>query len=203
MKKQVRIFLAGALVVIPFAITVWAIVTVGMWVDNLVKAPLADRGIELFPGIGALILLASIYLIGLLTHFWAFRWALSLLEKLVTAVPGLKTIYESVRDMLKLFGGDANQMGRVVLYSPPDVDTAFLGILTNENPPGARSPDEVAVYLPLAYMIGGPIVYVARRNLVDVDMSVEECMKICATAQVTSVNSSRRMDVPPAEDPNA
>ena len=201
MKKQVRIFLAGALVVIPFAITVWAIVTVGMWVDNLVKAPLADRGIELFPGIGALILLASIYLIGLLTHFWAFRWALSLLEKLVTAVPGLKTIYESVRDMLKLFGGDANQMGRVVLYSPPDVDTAFLGILTNENPPGARSPDEVAVYFPLAYMIGGPIVYVSRRNLVDVDMSVEECMKICATAHVTSANAPRRMNASPAENP--
>ena len=40
MKKQLRIFLTGAVVVVPFAITVWVIWFVGSGLDGLVKAPL-------------------------------------------------------------------------------------------------------------------------------------------------------------------
>jgi len=184
MKKQLQIFLAGVLVVVPFSITIWAIVAIGRWLDSLVTAPLAKYGINLFPGVGALILVVSIYFVGLLTHLWAFRWLLSLVERLVVSVPGVKTIYESVRDLLKLFGGNARRMGRVVLYRPPGTGPAMLGILTNERPPGARSPGEVAVYFPLSYMLGGPLMYVSAEHLQDVDMTVEKALKLCATAQV-------------------
>jgi len=42
----------------------------------------------------------------------------------------------------------------------------------------------VAVYLPYAYMFGGPTIYVSPEHVHDVDLSVEQVLKIAATAHV-------------------
>jgi len=203
--RQVRIFFAGALILVPLAITAWVIWSVGAWLDNLgfealgrLGADVPDNQEERTRGIGALILLGIIYLVGLLTHLWLFRGVFGLLERLVTHVPGVKTIYESVRDLMKLFGGESRRMGRVVQYNRPGSDMAFLGVLTNENPLGLPENDpnrKVSVYLPLSYMIGGPTLLVSPKHIVEVDLSVEQCMKLCATAQVGS-----KAIVPPRPD---
>ncbi len=187
--RQVRIFVAGAMVLIPLAITVWSIWWIGTAIDDLGRLAFRSVGATVVPprGTGALVLIAAIYLIGLLTHLWLFRGVFALMERLVLYVPGVKTIYESVRDLMQLFGGGSDKMGRVVQYQAPDSDMAMLGILTNENPLGVPpdSPSrKVSVYVPFSYMIGGPTYLVSPDQIVEVDMSVEECMKICATAQV-------------------
>ena len=190
-RKQIRILFAGALVIVPLAITAWVIWSLGSWLDAMGREAFAyfNSDFELPKGIGALILVGVIYLIGLLTHLWIFQGAFALLERLVTHLPGAKTIYESVRDLMKLFGGEQRQMGRVIQYNVPDSDMSFMGILTNENPLGLPRNDpsrKVAVFLPLSYMIGGPTLLVSPEHIVEVDMSVEQCMKLCATAQVGS-----------------
>ena len=62
----------------------------------------------------------GIYLVGLLMRFWLFSGLVTLVEKLLAHVPGVKTIYESVRDLMKLFGSESQRMGHVVEYLPPD-----------------------------------------------------------------------------------
>ena len=208
-KKQIRILFAGAMVLIPLAITVSIVWGLGAWLDDLGSSALTGLGLEwkVPPGLGVLILVGAIYAIGLLTHLWIFRAFFRLVERLVTNLPGAKTIYESVRDLMKLFGGDSEQMGRVVQYSVPGTDMAFLAILTNENPMGVpkdRPDRKVAIYVPYSYMLGGPTVFVSPEHLVDVDMSVEQCMKICAMAQVgnSEIPSSPRPQLePPASAP--
>lgn len=187
MSKQVRIFLAGALVLVPLAVTVWVIWSVGSWLDRLGTLALQTFLPEgsLPAGVGAVVVVAAIYTVGLLTHLWVFRSVFGWLERLVARVPGVKTIYESVRDLMKLFGGDSRQMGRAVQYRPPGTDIALLGILTNDNPTGLAGGDpKVALYLPYSYMFGGPTIYVSREHVQNVDMSVEQALKICTTANV-------------------
>jgi uncharacterized membrane protein len=203
MKKHLQVLLAGVVVVIPFAISLYIIYAVASWLGKMggelmqrlagkpwgVYEPIVTAwGYDLSPLIGAAALVAVIYLIGWATHLWFFRAVLRRLEQMVDRVPGIKTVYESVRDLLKLFGGSsAKGMGRAVLYRPPNTDMAMLGILTNERPAGTahEGPDQrVAVYLPLAYMIGGPIVYIPRSQLQDVDIPVERVLKLCATAEI-------------------
>ena len=189
--KQLRIFFAGALVITPLAITVWVVWALGTWLDTTVIGFFYDTANPQSPktlyGLGVVIIVALIYFVGLMTHFWLFRSAFGLVERLLIRLPGIKTIYESVRDLMKLFGGDSQKMGRVVQYNVPGTDMALLGILTNENPFGLplESPHrKVSIYVPYSYMFGGPTFFASPDQVIEVDMSVEQCMKIAATAMV-------------------
>jgi uncharacterized membrane protein len=205
MNKHVRAFLAGLLLVIPFAVTLYVIWTVATWLGaigigiydlygpvpaGMIGKPHDFLGAGAKFGIacaGALVTLAAIYLVGLLTHTLLMGRLVRMAEALIQHVPGVKTIYQSIRDLLKLFGGGSKRMGKVVFYRPSGGEMGMLGILTNQNPVGlAGIPDHqlVAVYLPLAFMLGGQIVYVPRKYLQELSMPVEQALKICATAEV-------------------
>ncbi len=184
-QKQLRILVAGVLIVVPFAITVYVIWEVGTSLDNLGRSLLPEV-FEKAWGLGIAVVVLGIYLIGLLTHFWMFQWMVGLLEKLVSRLPGAKTIYESVRDLLKLFGGNARRMGKSVLYTPPGSEITMLAIMTNERPIGidAKEGPKVAIFLPYSYMFGGMTIYVPASSVCRIDMPVEQTLKLCATAQV-------------------
>ena len=77
----------------------------------------------------------------------------------------------------------------------------MLGILTNDKPRGTSEPDRVAVYFPLAYMIGGPVLFVPRQHLRDVDMPVEQALRICAMAQV-GASKPGSIQATPSEAPD-
>lgn len=214
MRKHVKVFLAGLLIVVPLAVTVYVIVAVGGWLDGL-----ADRLITLAlgesdspgptrdripPGLGVLALLGAIYVVGLLTRVWGFGRLFGALEKLIARLPGVKVIYESIRDLMKLFGGESGKMGRAVRYHPPGTDLYLLGILTNENPFGTADDStgrKVAVFLPYAYMFGGPTIYVSPEHVEDVDMPVDQVLKIAATAHVGAEAAIGKLAQPSREAP--
>ena len=192
MKTVIRTFLSGALIIVPLAITAYVLYSVGSWMDDKGRLAVAKIWNEaaaknLFSGAGALLLIAVIYITGLLTRVWAFRTLWAYFERLVAKVPGVKVIYESVRDLMKLFGGDTGSMGRVVEYRPPGTDVAVLGILTNEHPSTGKQeegPRRVAVYLPMAYMFGGATILTPPEHLKELDMTVEHALKLAATAHI-------------------
>ena len=190
MKKLAQVFLAGVMVVVPFAVTLYLVVAVGGWLGNLGRSllPESEPAQEnLFRLLGAGIVIAGIFLIGLLTKLWLFQWLVALFEKLFRRVPGIKTVYESVRDLLKLFGEETKQMGQAVLYSPPGSNADMLAIVTSDGPMGLSAEEEgqkVVIYLPLAYMIGGPILYVPAKHVRKIDLPVEQVLKLAATAHV-------------------
>ena len=192
MKRHIRIFLAGFMVVAPFALTIWVVLWAGGKLDGLIRDAFElvreGSGKQVPPGGGVLPILVLIYLIGLLTRWVVFTHAVSVLERLLGRVPMLKGIYESVRDVVKLFGGSSAQMGQPVRFRWPGTDVELLGIRTNLAPrgcppaePGAAS--KVAVYLPMSYQIGGFMVYVPAESLQPANMTVEEALRTAATAE--------------------
>ncbi len=185
MKKQIRIFITGALVVIPFAVTAYLAYWAGKRLYDLGAAVLPQQlQIKwLGSGLGVLLILAAVYVIGVLMHWWAFRWIVGLIERLVARLPIIKTVYEGIRDILKLFSGDAQQTGQVVRFRIPGTDIQMLGIQTSRSPRGTDDPNKVAVYLPMSYQLGGFTLYVAADSVEPIDMSVEEAMKLAATAE--------------------
>lgn len=193
MKKQIGIFLSGAVTIVPLAITAYVLVRVALWLDWMgteVVKYFWGKDTELFPGAGAMLLIGAVYLVGLLMRVLAFRHLWDWVEGLIVKLPGVKVVYEMFRDMMKLLGDGSQSMGRVVEYRPPGSQgVGMLGILTNENPAGASNDPaakRVAVYLPMAYMLGGPTVFASPEHLKDVNMSVEHALRMAATAHVGS-----------------
>jgi len=196
MAKQIQIILAGAVIVVPLGATIAVIVWIGLWVGGIGSwlLSLVWADIKLPPYVGVLVVLGLLYAVGLLARTWLFGRLFSLLDRILSRVPGVKTIYESIRDILKLFAGDPAQMGKAVLYRQPGTDMVLLGIRTNERPEGVadRFPDQrVAIYQPYSYMFGGPTVYVPADHVTEIDMSVDKAMKLCATAHVGAMVDER------------
>ncbi len=193
MKKLAQIFVTGLAVLVPFVITIAVVVYAGYWLGIAGRFVLDHAlGVQLDSpyaagAIGTVLILLIVFVVGLLTRFSLFRSALGLFEAVLRRVPGVRAIYESVRDLLKLFGHDKSSMGRAVIYSPPNIGLEILAILTNESPAGLKPPEQeemVAIYLPLALMLGGPLMYVPRKHVRDAGVSVERALKLCATAEV-------------------
>lgn len=194
MKKHIKTFMTGALIIAPLAITAWLIVWIGTALGGLGYKLVDAIGLteQILPqfrvyagAIGVIIVLVGVYLTGLLGNVWLFGKFFAFVDHLLSSVPGIKTIYESIRDLMKLFGGQQGSMGRVVLYQPAGSGMKMLGIVTNEAPAGRpEGDDSVLVYLPLGYMIGGPIVYAPLDQIEDVDMPAETALKLAITAFV-------------------
>ena len=188
MKRHLRIFLSGVMVLAPIAVTGYAIWWAGRGLDNIASRIIKSIAPSVvnwwFPGAGVLFLLISVYVIGLLTHLWLFRWFFRTLEKVFSRLPIVKTIYESVRDVLKVFAGGAGQMGQVVRYRIPGTQIDLLGIKTSTSP--IDDDGKVAVYIPMSYQLGGFTIYVDNQSITQIDMSVEQAMKIAATAGAAS-----------------
>ena len=187
MNRHIRIFLAGVMLTAPIAITVGVIWWVGSALDGLVLAAVravAPKTPALpFHGFGVILVLVGIYLAGLLTRVWGFRWVLRLLERLFERLPIVRSIYESVRDILTLFGGESEKMGQAVRFKVPGLEGEMIGIRTSTSPRGSAGvPNRVSVYLPMSYQIGGFTVYVPADAVEPLDMSVEQALKIAATA---------------------
>ncbi len=198
-------FLAGLIVVVPFAITVGIFWWVAGWIGGMgyqlmeklhaIRSETSDRDKMIAAFLGGVALLGSIYVVGLLTHVLVFRRLLQWVEKMVIHLPGAKTIYESVRDLMKLFGDDSRKMGRSILYKMPNTDIVMMGILTNDQPLAVNAPNvpadkkKVAVYFPFSYMLGGLTVYVETRYLQDTSLTVDQVLKLCTTAHVSGGGS--------------
>ena len=200
MKRHLKIFLAGALIVVPLALTtyiVWSIAgafgAVGYrLIDAMGLAEhVGQEGKWLVAVMGVAIVLAGIYAIGVLTRWAIFRYLIEAIDRLLGRLPGVKLIYESIRDLMRLFGGKASQMGRVVLYQVPNTGIALMGILTNERPVGIYREDrhKVALYVPLGYQFAGLVLYVSPEHLEDCPLTVEQALKLAATAHVGAAAS--------------
>ena len=196
MAKQMQILLAGVVVLVPIAATVWVVMAIADSVDALGNALVraVNDKLTLPPYVGIAVVLGLVYLVGLLARTWVLAGLLRATDRVLSRLPGIRTIYESVRDLLKLFGGDAGHMGRTVLYRQPGTDAMVLGIMTNEHPLGVDdnvTEHRVAVYQPFAYMFGGPVIYVPIEHVTVIDMPVERALKLCATAHVGAMAASR------------
>jgi uncharacterized membrane protein len=190
-KRHINIFLAGVMIVAPFAVTAyvlwWLAAAMDLAVWKLVDVQAGQAGVKrpvwLFPGAGVVALLVGVYIVGLLTKLWFFRIIVNALERAMLRVPVIKGVFETIRDILKLFGGDPKNMGQVVLCKLPGTDVKMLGILTNRTPRATAGQQRVAVWLPMGYQLGGYTLYLPPDAVEPISLTVQEAMRIAATAE--------------------
>ena len=190
-----KIFIKGLLFTLPVALTIGILVWIFRVADSLFIQPLTfilPQALH-FPGLGAIVSIAVIYLVGLAIHgrflSFIFRW----MEVLFNKIPVFNIVYRNIREMIDFVsGGKDGELDRVVLVSF-DNDIKLIGFVTNSNISlplqGDVSGDTLhAVYMPMSYQMGGYVLYLPESRLQTLNMSTQEAMQRVLTAEISKHN---------------
>lgn len=185
-------FFRGLITFLPLAITVYVLVIFITWTERTAMQILRPLTGEFYlPGLGIALGAFLILALGGLMSMRITGKLLSFLELPFTNLPVVKSIYSSLKNFADYFAPHEQDAQQVVLLKMPGHELSTVGLVTRQSMKGlprglAELDDQVAVYLPMGYMIGGYTVFVPRSWTTPVDMSVEEAMRMALIAFMAS-----------------
>jgi uncharacterized membrane protein len=184
MKKY---FITGLLIWIPLVITIWVLkLVVDVLDQSLLLLPVGWQtenwlGIHI-PGLGTLLTLLIIFVTGVFaTNFFGAQ-LVELWHEILHRIPVVNSIYSSVKQISDtLFSSSGQAFRKALLVQWPMPGTWTIAFLTGT--PGGDvtrhvPPDCVSVYVPTTpNPTGGYFVIVARKDVIELDMSVDQALK--------------------------
>lgn len=183
-----KIFFTGLAALLPIVVTVsiiwWLGATFETFLGGLFKLVIPER--YYLPGLGIALGIVLTFGVGLLAKAWLFRKIFDWWDGLFNRIPLVKTVYGAVRDFMSFIsGGAGEQFNRVVLVEFDQPAMKLMGFVTREDFSQFKdlgADDEVAVYFPMSYQIGGYTLFLPKSRLIAVDMPMEDAMRFVVTA---------------------
>ena len=192
MKKYL---IAGLLVWLPLAVTIWVLQAVlGLldgvfgWLLNGSQALLPEGShsfIEMLrkiPGLGVLVMLVALFLTGVFATNVVGQWALRQGQHLLNRIPIVKSIYSSVQQVSDtLFSSSGNAFREAVLVEYPRAGAWTIAFVTGK--PGGEAAthlvgDHLSLYVPTTpNPTSGFFLMVRRAEVIPLAMSVDEALK--------------------------
>ncbi len=186
MKKYL---IAGLLIWIPLVITIWVLKLIVDALDqSLLLVPAEWQTEAVFgvhiPGLGVVITLVIVFLTGVFATNLLGARLLEWGHELVQRIPVVRSIYSSVKQISDtLFSSSGQAFRKALLVRWPHEGMWTIGFLTGV--PGSEvvrhlpgGGDYVSVYVPTTpNPTGGYFVVVARRDVVELDITVDEALK--------------------------
>ena len=197
-------FLTGLILVAPAYITIsltWWFIN---WVDDLVRPfiPIAYQPETYLPvkipGTGLIIAFVTLTLFGFLTANFVGRKLVELSENILNRMPVIRPIYNSLKQIFQtLFAKGGSSFRRVGLIEFPSPGMWSLVFLSNPASPeiATRLPDteHVAAFMPCTpNPTTGFFFYVARRDVIDLDITVEAAMTLLMSAGMVQPGDQQR-----------
>ncbi len=189
-------FLTGLIVAGPVAVTLWLIWWFVTWVDNLVRPfiPVAYRPETYLPvnipGLGLIFAFLALTLLGFLTANLVGSKLVSFGERLLNRMPIVRPIYRTAKQIFEtLFSSSGSSFRHVGLVEFPAPGMWSLVFLT-QSPSAdisARLPatEHVSAFMPCTpNPTTGFFFYVPRRDVIDLDITVEQAMQLLMSAGI-------------------
>ncbi len=188
------IFVAGILVWLPLTITIWVLWQLLAVFDGIFRAvvgalstiaPGLAPGLHKLvgiPGVGVVLVLAAIFVTGLLVANMVGQWWLARWDSLMTRIPLVKSIYSSVKQVSDtLFSSNGNAFRKALLVQYPRAGSWTIAFMTG-TPGGevaAHLPgDHISVYVPTTpNPTSGFFLMLPRSEVVELQMSVDAALK--------------------------
>jgi uncharacterized membrane protein len=182
-----KYFITGLLIWIPLVITIWVLkLVVDVLDQSLLLLPGAWQtenwlGVHI-PGLGAILTVVIVFVTGVFaTNFFGAQ-LVELWHEILHRIPVVNSIYSSVKQISDtLFSSSGQAFRKALLVQWPQEGMWTIAFLTGTPGGGVANhlpPDSVAVYVPTTpNPTGGYFVIVARKNVIELDMSVDQALK--------------------------
>ncbi len=174
-------FIKGLLLVVPTFVLLYVVFALFVFLDSIIPTKI--------PGLGLLILLASITLLGFLGATYITQPITRRANALLDRVPIVKTFYTAVSDLLGAFTGQKKSFSHpVIVKLTPDGHVQKPGFITTDDL-SALGLDEkmVAVYMPHSYNFSGNLFIVPASSVTSVNVNTAEFMKFIVSGGVTDL----------------
>jgi uncharacterized membrane protein len=192
MRRLRNTFLKGLAALLPVALTIFFIYWLATTAESIASGPLRallpeDR---YWPGLGLLVACLLVLLVGVLVDAYVVRRFIRFGESLLARIPIVKTVFGTLKDFTQFLpaAGKARDLKRVVVWRMQGAH--LIGFVTEEEVSpkmfGQGAAELVAVYFPMSYQIGGYTLYLAKSELQETTLSVEEAMRLVLIGGITS-----------------
>ncbi len=199
-------FVAGILVTAPAGITVWlAWNVVGVIDEQVVPLIPARYNPETYlpfsiPGIGVLITIVFLILVGMLTAGFVGRMLVSLGERLVHRMPVVRNVYGALKQIFEtVMSQTSGAFRQVVLFEYPRRGSWAIGFITGRTEGEIQNITEeevVNVFLPTTpNPTSGYLLFIPRSELVVLDMTVEEGIKMVVSGGIVTPPDRRPVEI--------
>ncbi|MBI2284424.1 MAG: DUF502 domain-containing protein [Bacteroidetes bacterium] len=200
LRKLLQFFFQGLIVLAPIGITIWVVLGLFNFVDNILPniihtvapalLPQDESGIpRKIPGLGFLVVILLVLFVGWVSSLFVVGRLVAVLDTVLEKTPGIKFIYSSVKDFLEAFAGNKKKFDKAVLVNIDAPDVWRVGFITQQNAHEFGLPEHVTVYVPHSYAISG-ITYIVPRERVKLlhNVSAADAMKYAVSGGVTDVH---------------
>jgi len=184
-----RIFLTGLVILLPAIISIYILGFTFNWVDSLLGNLLRQYlGIRI-PGLGFLITVAAIFVAGLVANNVFGNRVLKVVENGFANIPLVKPIYTAIRQIIDAFSAQRKSVFEsVAMIEYPRKGIYGVGFVTGSGLGEVQektSQDVVALFLPTTpNPTSGFLLLVPREELIPLEMSVEEALKLIISGGV-------------------
>ena len=194
-------FLTGVIVTAPIAITiflVWQFITfLDSYVGSLVPYRYNPEAYLPFgiPGIGLVIMLAFLTLVGFVTAGFAGRTLVRTGERLLSRMPVIRSVYGTLKQIFEtVFNQSSRSFREVVLVEYPRRGIGAIGFVTGPTRGEVQErtdEDLVNIFLPTTpNPTSGFLLFVPRKDLIHLDMTVEEGIKLVISGGIVTPSTS-------------
>lgn len=205
--SRLRAYLfAGILVIAPVTITFSLITAVISFIDGQMSSLVPDEYSHFvakiyMPGLGLIVAISFLLLVGMLTTNFLGQYFVNMGESVLNRLPIVRTVYGASKQILEtVFTNQSQAFREVVLVEYPRKDMWCMGFLTGTTPGNIQdlSDDEIVnVFIPWALgPTSGLLVFVPRRDVKPVDMTVEEALKLSISAGLATPDRLKSDTVP-------
>ena len=196
--------IAGLLVVIPLATTIWLTITIANWTINfLTKVP---KQLNPFDGmnpilvnllnllVGLMVPLLSILLIGLMARNIVGRWLLEFSERILQAIPLAGQVYKTLKQLLETLLKDSKgKFSRVILVEYPRRGIWAIGFVTaaiSSDIQNQMKMPMLSVFIPTTpNPTTGWYAVVPEDEVVNLSISIEDAFKILVSGGIVAPNT--------------
>lgn len=201
-------FLTGLVVVLPVGLTIYVIYSVVGWIDSwilplipaswqpdaLLRDVFGENLRFSLRGVGVIVFLIFTIIIGWIAKGLIGRSMINRGERIVNRMPIVSSVYTGIKQIAEtVFAKTEKSFDRTCLVQFPTPGVWAVGFVAAK-PKGeiaARLPnmdDMITVFVALTPLTSGFLVYVPARDVIMLDMSLEEAFKLVISAGLVYPN---------------